>query len=486
MALLGDYDASTFVEGSFATYPPLPPGVTLYQPSMSWNVVVAGTVSGYPVAVGDLLYATSGHFYGDGLYGDDIYGADTHGNWTPAQVRFTAWNPATSGPTPAYPNVGCPFTRDDLIGGDWAPGWRIVIEAFFNDLRGSRVYGFGNYGDEVYGDVDNVGESAWVDMTQPSYRVTCGDGTRDGAQSVPVSEVLIELIDTTGQWFDFAEPWYWYQPGPGTPLRVGFLDPQYAYHPVIVAELERIEDIHDGNHPRTIRVRGFGQIMDLAVNVIGVQRPAELASTRFNALVAMSGWTHGSGDLVFPGDAPLHADKSSHDIVVRVEIDRTVQSCGWFLDQDRRGGLRIRTWPHEPTGPVIHVVDCDDAEGLVSPSIVFVNDQSQILNYAIVTNDDAPTLTEVRGEDTDSIGVYGRRGRTLGYPKTGLAFADIGFTAGWVARIVNRYGAITRHAEDIVADTALDHAWLPVLADLDTGRAIEIERTVLSHGTGAP
>jgi len=208
------------------------------------------------------------------------------------------------------------------------------------------------------------------------------------------------------------------------------------------------------------------------------------------ALASMAGFDWSAGGLVFPGDAPLHADKMSHDIVVRTELDRTVQSCGWFLDQDRYGGLRVRNWPHEGSGPTLRVVDClegdDDTTIRVSPSITFVDDQSRILNYTIVTNDAAPKLTEVRGEDAASIGRFGRRGRALGYPKTGLAFADTAFTAGWVTRIVNRWGAITRLIEDVVADTAVDPGWLPVLADLDTGRPIDVERRGLHHAEVAP
>ena len=485
MALVGNYDASTFVDGNYATYPPLPAGATLYQPTMHWLVVGAGVVQGHAVGVGDSLFASAGHLYGDETYGDLVYGADTTGNWTIEEVRFLPWNPSLPGPTPLYPNAGCPFTRPDLLGGDWAPGWRIVIEAYYNDLRGSRIYGLGNYGDDVFGDTANVGEPAWVDMTQPSFTVTCGDGTRDGGQTVPVSEVVIDLVDQTGEWFEYADPWFWYQPTQGSPIRVGFIDPQWGYHAVVVGELERVEDVHDGEKPRTVTIRAFGRIMDLTVDVIGVQRPAEMASTRFMALASMAGFDWGAGGLVFPGDAPLHADKASHDIVVRTELDRTVQSCGWFLDQDRYGALRVRYWPHEGIGPTLHVVDCfdggDDDTVRLSPSIVFVDDQSRLLNYTIVTNDDSPKLTEVRGEDPASIGRFGRRGRTLGYPKTGLAFADIAFTAGWVDRIVNRWGAITRHIEDVTADTAVDHGWLAVLADLDTGRPIDVERRGLHH-----
>jgi hypothetical protein len=139
--------------------------------------------------------------------------------------------------------------------------------------------------------------------------------------------------------------------------------------------------------------------------------------------------------------------------------------------------MRVRSWPHEPAGPALIVVDCADGDDgvLVAPSITFANDQSQLLNYVIVSNAADP-IVEVRAEDDMSLARFGKRGRSLGYPKTGLAFADRTYTAGWVQRIANRYAWITRHIEDVLVDTELDQGWLAALADLDTGRAITVER----------
>ncbi len=481
MPLVGPYDAATFVLGNYATYPQLPAGVTYYQPSMWWSVTGAGTVQGQPVDIGDLLFATQGigRLYGRNLYGDQIFGGESDGNWTVEQVYFLAWDASLPGPIqPPYPNAGCKFTRDDLPWGDWAPGWRIVVDAYYNNLLGTRVYGEGSYGGEVYGDADNDGVPSWVDITQPSYAITAGDGTRDGSQSVPVAELVVSFVDEAGIWFDFGEPWIWYQPQPGTSLRIGLIDPQYRYWPVCVGQIERVEDIHDGDHPRVVSVRAFSNIMDLTVDVIGWQRPAESVTNRFQALVAAAGWRWGEVSLSFPGDGPLIADLSSTDIVVRDEIDRTAQSVGWQFDADRNSMMRLRTWPLEPVGPPLHIVDCeDDAEGdgLVSASIVFANDQSQLLNYVIVANLGDPRV-EVRGADDLSVGRFGYRGRSLGYPKTGLAFADTTVTAQWVRRVANRFANITRHVEQVDVDTGRDRDWLAVLAELDTGRAAHIER----------
>ena len=369
MAVVGDYDASTFVEGNYATYPQLPPGVTYYQPSMSWRVIGAGVVQGQPVVVGDMLFATqgTGRPFGAGLYGDQIYGGTSDADWTVSQVFFLAWDSTRPPPDlDPYPNAGCPFTKSTGPNGDWAPGWRIVIDAFYNDVRDSRTYGQLTYGDDVYGDAASSGGASWVDITQPAFSIVCGDGNREGEQRVVVAELVIELVDEEGMWVDFAEPYIWYQPQPGTPLRVGFIDPEFRYHPIIVGQLERVEDVHE-TPPRLVGLRGFGQLMDLVVDVAGYQRPSEMLSTRYRALADLAGWRWSDDPMVFPGDIQLHADLDTRDIVVRDEIDRTVQSAGWFLDSDRRGRMRVREWPHVPQQPVIDIVDCHPTAGEIVP-----------------------------------------------------------------------------------------------------------------------
>lgn len=547
VALVGDYDASTFDDGDYDTYPQLPAGVLLYQPTMHWRVTVAGTVQGQDVVPGDMLFATQGggRLYGDGNYGDQIFGGISDGNWTVDQVLFLRWDSTRPPPDlDPYPNAGCAYTRADQADGDWAPGWRIVVDAYFANPTGSRTYGAGDFGDDVFGDVDDAGGDQWVDITQPGYRIETGDGTAAGGQRVPVAEVVIQLIDDDGIWFDIAEPETWYQPQPGTPLRVGFIDPDYVYWPVFVGEIERIEDVHDSEHPRVVAVRGFGRIMDLTVDVPNWQRPDERASTRFMQLVGAAGWSWDDGLVDFPyDDAGLLPDLAPRDITVRDEIDRTVQAVGWFFDADRRGRMRLRRWPHEPFGDPLLVVDCvepgaftlgedaliedpmfsglyllggdgaieedppgsdvyevEGAEIIADPDtlglyeveggfvpgtpdgaltahqIVFVNDQSQLLNYVMTTNTASPDVEQVVEVNDLSVSRFGRRGRALDYPKTSLpwAFADV--TAAWARRVVNRFGFITRHVESMNVDTAIDPGWLPVLAGLDTGRAVTVQR----------
>ena len=289
MPQVGTYNAATFILGNYATYPQLPVGSTYYEPTMWWLVTGAGTVHSQIVVTGDLLFATqgSGRLYGDALYGDGVYGETSEGGWTVQQVRFLKWDSTQAPPDEIpYPNAGHPFTRSDLPGGHWAPGWRIVIDAFYTNTAGSRTFGELTYGSDVYGDAANAGGDRWVDITSPIFHIETGDGTQAGIQRVPVAEIVVNLVDPSAAWFDLAEPSTWHQPQPGTPLRVGFIDPTFAYHPVFTGEIERVEDVHDGDHPRVVVVRGFGRVMDLTVDVAGMQRSAELASARFQALTA--------------------------------------------------------------------------------------------------------------------------------------------------------------------------------------------------------
>jgi hypothetical protein len=350
--IVGTYDASTFVDGDYTTYPQLPPGLLFYQLGMGWVVTVAGTVQGQDAEVDDILFALPlARRYGDFTYGDKVYGSKSPNSqdWAVDEILFVVWDGSNLPPDQApYPNAGCPITPDHGFDGNWAPGWRIVVDAYYDPRTNSRTYGQLNYGDEVYGTTDTVNTGIhWVDITQPSFDIQIGDGMADGGPRVVVAEVVVNFLDPIGFWFDMAEPQYWHQPQPGTPIRVGLLDPAYRYHPLITAEIERIEDKHDADI-REVTVRGFGKIIDLVVD-LNVQRPNEQASTRINWLASQAGWSWDSGTIAFPpGNAWLWGDKEPRVVTARDEIDRTCHSCGWFLDSDRRGRMRVRPWPHEP------------------------------------------------------------------------------------------------------------------------------------------
>lgn len=516
MAIVGAYDASTFVDGDYSTYPALPVGIHYYQIGMGWVVVVAGTVQGQDVSVGDLLFAVPRpRLYGDYSYGEKYYGSRSaeDNDWTVDELYFLKWDASLQPPDQVpYPNSGCPFTPEHGFGGVWAPGWRIVVECYYDQRINLRTYGDLAYGDQVYGDRGTItlpmpvprdygdltygddvygttnslvevpwGGPRWVDITQPSFHIEIGDGMADGGPRVVVSELVVSFYDPAGRWFDMATPLTWHQPQPGTPIRVGLVDPLYRYYPLITGEIERIEDTHAADGPREVMVRGFGKIMDLVVDLPGVQRPAEPASARFNWLANAAGWTWDTAQTPFPpGDSTLLADRDVRPMIVaRDEMDRTCHSVGWFLDSTREGRMRVRHWPHEPETPVLRVADCYDANAVVSHSISFANDESQLLNYVITTNTADPQGTII-GEDQVSVARFHRRGRAHNFPMTGLAWSDPAAAGQWASRVLARYAYITRQVESFEVDTGVDRSWLPTLVDLDTGRGVQIERTTLA------
>ena len=103
----------------------------------------------------------------------------------PGSVTFHVWD-ASLPPwqQPPFPNAGCPFGDFD--------GWRIVIDALYQDLP-TRTYGMFNYGDDVYGDSGSPAPR-WADITRPSYDVNIRVGTIDGAQTVDVTEISVEVL----------------------------------------------------------------------------------------------------------------------------------------------------------------------------------------------------------------------------------------------------------------------------------------------------
>ena len=76
--------------------------------------------------------------------------------------------------------------------------------------------------------------------------------------------------------------------------------------------------------------------------------------------------------------------------------------------------------------------------------------------------------------DTTSVQVWGRHDNALGFPRTGLAFTA---AADLAARVVARYAWIVTHIDTVNADTMVDWGWMPVLAELDTGRQLNVHRT---------
>ena len=139
----GLYNPAGYVDADPATWPQYQPPAVAYQPGMWWTSTGTGTVAGEPVAPGDFVFVIyKPRTYGALLYGDGDYGSTAAGNWSAADVTFDVWD-ASLPPwqQPPFPNAGCPF-------GDDFPGWRIVIDALYQDTP-TRTYGMDLCGDDA-------------------------------------------------------------------------------------------------------------------------------------------------------------------------------------------------------------------------------------------------------------------------------------------------------------------------------------------------
>ncbi len=473
MPLIGDYDPAGYVTGDYATYPPLPDGDGLYQPSMWWNSTGTGTMDGHPVQPTDRIYVVGkGRTYGEWLYGDLVYGGPAGYDWPVELVTWVIWSDEGQPPNwvDPYPFTGCPL-------GDYAPDWRIVIDAYYNDAAGSRTYGELNYGDEVYGD-PGAGTPGWHELTREAFAVNVTVGTSDGSDVVPVTELILDLWDDDATTVDIS-PVNYFTVRLDSPVRVGVFDPGWKYHPLAAGVVRAIEDTHD-TLPRYVTITAFGADAKLSTSLANWQRPSEMLSARVRALLAAA--LYPLDDLHdYPRDTLLSADVKAGIVNARAEMDRTAMSGGMSFDTTPRADLRMRDWPLTPTETVLRVVDCitPDTEGaLLSGSIGFSADDAELLNNVIAANNTEPP-TVAQAMDSLSVGTYGPFTEAMGFPRADLAFTDVAAATAWCQRVADRYGLAISRANDITADTDLDPAWVPWLADLDTGQAISVERTEL-------
>jgi hypothetical protein len=438
---------------------------------MAWSMTAAGTVQGQTLAVGDLLYVVHrDRLYGDGTFGSGMFGSTPDQDWTSADVRFLAWYSSYPPENqPPLPYSGCKF-------GD--SGWWIIIDCWFNDAQLSRRFGEGTFGSGVFGG-GSTAVTKWTDITAGYTDVTIRRGNQDGSPHVDVPEISFTWYDPDFTRFDVAPPVAWHLPFVGRPVRVSFYDPGWVWHPRIVGEIEKIVDPSvwpTSGEPRFVTVEAFGPAMDLTRTLPQWQRPAENASARFAALLSAAGWRYGTATVVYPPDQALAADLRPRDVAARAEIDRTVISAGWMFDTDRRGMVRIRPWPLALGASVATVVDCPDhGAGVVATLITLTADESQMLNVATATNAAEPPVV-VQTIDATSVTLYGGNDNALGFPQMGLAFLNALEGQRITDRVAVRYSRIVTHVEPIDADTAVDGAWLAVLADLDTGEHLTVTR----------
>jgi hypothetical protein len=344
---------------------------------MAWTMTGPGTVDGQQVNTGDLLFVIHrARLYGDDLYGDGMFGSTPDQDWTAADVAWLAWYSAALPPDrPPLPYSGCKFG---------STGWWVVIEGWFN--AAGRTYGELTYGADVYGG-GTAAAKAWQDITPGFTDVNITRGNDDGNPTVDALELNATWYDPDWTKFDLSPPAMYHHPFVGDPVRVSFYDPDWRWYPRATAEIEQITDAH-GAPPRYVAMQAFGHVIDLDRTLTGWQRPAELASARFAALLSAAGWRYGLGHLVYPPDVWLHGDEKPNDVKARDELDRTALSAGWTFDTDPYGQPRLRVWPYDTGAPDSVVVDCADhgVAGLVASSITYTADMSQLLNIVTLAN----------------------------------------------------------------------------------------------------
>lgn len=472
----GPFDPVNFDPDDPTTFPP--PGPSgLYQKGDFWLLAGPVTIGGVDFRERDRLYALGhGRRFGEMTFGGGVFGPPDDRDWLPQFTEFAAFNssdPPWEQLSP--PGAGCPL-------GDRWPGWRLVVEAFYdNDPAHSRRFAEMNFGDGPFGDPLGLDAEQWVDITTYSFDVSIRHGSEDGGTDIPVSEISLELRDPDEDLVIWSIPAKEWSLGYATPIRIGVTDPQYGFHPLGVGRIETIEDVHDAP-PRHLSIQAVGLYSDLVTYDQAWQRPVEYAVGRAEFILAEDGWRWGGMTFPDPHGYHLLADADPSGVELRAELDRTMISSGWVADCDRFGRLRARNWPLEPTGTPIVVSDCPaDADPGALPlySMTIVADGLELLNKVVVENildpaDGGPGV----GYAIDQASVDRVRLHTeaFGFPLTGLSTrsqTDLDTIAG---RILGRQSRAITRVENLEIDAALDDRWLDVLARLDTGRAVSVQR----------
>ena len=157
---------------------------------------------------------------------------------------------------------------------------------WFNDATGARPTATAPTG-PVCTAAGRPPPRTWSDITAGYTDVTITRGNDDGAAAVDVTELDVTWYDPDWAQWDVAPP----APGPhpfvGDPMRVSFYDPQWAL--VSAGDRHDRTDRRPDDRPhlgmRIVTVQAFGNMMDLTATLPQWQRPAELASARFAALL---------------------------------------------------------------------------------------------------------------------------------------------------------------------------------------------------------
>lgn len=471
MSYIADFDPTGFDPGDPLTWPVPAP----YSPGSWWYITAPGAIGGVPVDVGDRVYPTGvGRRYGELDYGDVVYGGDAPAPPWPADPLRVTWLPFSQS-APAWDRPPPPYSGCELVA-----GYRIVIEVLYNSDLDTRTYGMGNYGDEVYGSANGLGDE-WHDITPKSYGVVARHGGDSGAPTVEVDSALFDLFDLDASLFPLdpapASPDGIHRaPTRSSPIRVAILDPDGNASPIFSGRIAEVVDVHERG-VRTLTVDAYGFASDLATSLVSTARNEEPASSRIDHFLARADWSWGK--LAYPGvGETLRRLEAVEQVTAITLVDTAAISSSWSSATDRYGRLDVREWPLLPIGPPVEVSDRIGTAALASPSIEYVVDDAELLNIVTVASDSvqgSPELFE-KVRDSSSVGRFGRSTSSLGFPLSGLS-SDRQALETLAGNVLARHSRTVTRCSSVEADSALDPRWVPILAELERGRLIRTIRT---------
>lgn len=463
----GDYDPTAFDQLDPTTWPNYPGP---YCPGQWWRTTAAATIDGDDVDVGDRMYPIGrGRLFGELNYGDEQYGgAPPEPPW-PADSLRVRWvgrlfSSAPGWDRPPSPYDGCTFLDQ---------GWRVCVEAFYNDDPAVRTYGSGLYGGDVFGDVNGIGEM-WHDITTASFGALIRWGSEVGDTTNDVGSLSLDLLDLDAtiatmrpQLFGLA---------PDVPVRVSLIDPEGEPWPLFTGRCDEIADEHE-QATRIVTVDAFSMESDLAT-IDSVDRPGERVTTRLDHYVRLAEYSWGRVAYPTTNAVLLRRTDPQIDTNLRELIDTASLSVGWLLASDTYGRLRWLTWPLAANGDAVQTTDQLGAAGLPVANARLAGDRAELLNEAEVVSEEVQGAVEIRRVERDavSIGRLGRRNEQLGFPLTGLSSYTV-TVEQLAAAAVERYGRVAYRLASIDVDVRTDERWLAVLARLDYGLPIRFTRT---------
>lgn len=177
-----------------------------------------------------------------------------------------------------------------------------------------------------------------------------------------------------------------------------------------------------------------------------------------------------------PVDPTLTAVPEVAAPTVRGLLDNTALSAGLTMSTDGSGVLRFLPWPLTvDTASPVEVVDCLGRSELAASAIDYRADDADLLNVAVIATAEHGTATAT---DVPSVSEYGRRTRAYGFPLKDIR-ASLAAAQALADAAVARHGRVTHRVESVSVSVATDPRWTAILAGLDVGRQVIVNRVGL-------